>query len=165
MLFTTAQRRKHFGRAGTGILLLWLVAGGACPGALVSTFPAGNSGWHLGTIATAQLDTAPDLEIVVPHRDATGTWFLDAFKHTGQRLPGFPYCAGGEPINVSPTLCDLDHDGLDEIIFTRGNHVIALRGNGSVMWSNTVDFGQLCPDRRLPNRHQRLLLDRNRRVG
>ena len=39
------------------------------------------------------------------------TWFLDAFKYNGQRLPGFPYASGGEVMNVSPTLYDLDHDG------------------------------------------------------
>src|SRR5438034_11554411 len=66
-------------------------------GALISTFQAGDSGWHLGTIGVGNLDGTPDLEIVVAHRDSTGAWFLDAFKHTGQRLAGFPYAAGGEP--------------------------------------------------------------------
>src|SRR5262252_282689 len=107
--------------------------------ALISTFQAGNASWHLGTLAIGQLDASRDLEIVVPYRDSSGNWFLDAFKYTGQRLPGFPYAAGGEPINTSPTLFDLDHDGRDEIIFTRGTHVIVLRGNGAVMWSNTVN--------------------------
>src|SRR3954453_10091223 len=87
--------------------------------ALISTFQAGDSGWHLGTIAVGNLDGTPDLEIVVSHRDATGTWWLDAFKYSGQRLPGFPYYTGGEEMNVSPTLYDLDHDGRNEIIFIR----------------------------------------------
>ncbi|HWX20449.1 MAG TPA: hypothetical protein VN578_11165 [Candidatus Binatia bacterium] len=107
--------------------------------AQVSTFQAGDSGWHLGTLAVGNLLGTPDQAIIIPYRDSSGNWFLDAFKYTGQRLPGFPYAAGGDAINVSPTIYDLDHDGRDEIIFTRGNHVIALHGDGSVMWSNTVD--------------------------
>lgn len=129
-----------------GLLCLLINTGEVSTAALISTFPAGNSSWHLGTLAVGNLDNSPDLEIVVPYRDASGNWFLDAFKYTGQRLPGFPYAAGGEPINVSPALVDLDHDGRDEIIFTRGNHVIVLRGNGSVMWSNTVDSTTYVPN-------------------
>src|SRR5512133_1383945 len=112
----------------------------------VASFQAGTEGWHLGSIAVGNLDDTPDLEVVVPYRDRSGNWFLDAFKSTGQRLPGFPYAAGGEEINVSPTLYDLDHDGRNEILFTRGNHVIALRANGSVMWSKTVDSSTYVPD-------------------
>lgn len=111
----------------------------------IATFQAGDTGWQLGTLGVGNLDKSPDLEIVVPYRDSNGHWFLDAFKYTGQRLPGFPYVAGDEPINVSPTLCDLDGDGVDEIIFTRGPHVIALHGDGSVMWSNTVEAASYVP--------------------
>src|SRR5581483_10099762 len=75
-----------------------------------------------------------------------GTWWLDAYTYTGQRLPGFPYAGGGDPINVSPTLYDLDHDGFDEILFTRGNHLIALRGDGSLIWSNTVSPASYVPN-------------------
>jgi hypothetical protein len=112
----------------------------------ISSFAGGGTGWQLGTIAVGNLDSSPDLEIVVPYRDSTGSWFLDAFKYNGKRLPGFPYSAGGDPINASPTLFDLDGDGRNEIIFTRGNHVIALRGDGSLMWSNTVDSSSYVPN-------------------
>src|SRR5436190_2316362 len=115
------------------------------PAALVSTFQAGDASWHLGTLGVGQLDNSPDLEIIVPYRNSAGNWFLDAFKYTGERLPGFPYASGGEEMNVSPTLYDLDQAGRDEIIFTRGNHVIALRGDGSVMWSNTVQAANYVP--------------------
>src|SRR5205814_9233701 len=107
-----------------GALWFWLAVNSSA--ALVSSFPAGDGGWHLGTLGVGNLDSDPDLEIVVPYRNSAGQWVLDAFKYTGQRLPGFPYLAGGEEMNVSPTLFDLDGDGRDEIIFTRGNHVIAL---------------------------------------
>src|SRR5437899_5179082 len=129
-----------------GIGCLWVIAACHSMAVEISSFQAGDSGWHLGTLATGNLDNSPGLEIVVPYRDASGNWFLDAFKYNGQRLPGFPYAAGADPINVSPTLYDLDHDGRDEIIFTRGNHVIAVRGDGSVLWSNTVDSSSYVPD-------------------
>jgi hypothetical protein len=121
---------------------------GVCAGAetLISTFQAGDAGWNLGTIAVGNLDSSPDLELVIPYRDSTGTWHLDAFKFNGQRLPGFPYTTGAEVMNVSPTLYDLDGDGRDEIIFTRSNHVIAMRANGTILWSNTVKSATYLPN-------------------
>src|SRR5258706_8382918 len=133
---------------GTGLATLgcvWLLSTLNGPCGLISSFQAGDSGWNLGCMAVGQLDGSPDLEIIVPYRDSTGSWFLDAFKYTGQRLPGFPYASGGDEMNVSPTIYDLDHDGRDEIIFTRGNHLIVLRGDGSVMWSNTVESATYVP--------------------
>ncbi|HEY0456202.1 MAG TPA: hypothetical protein VGE41_07480 [Verrucomicrobiae bacterium] len=112
----------------------------------LSSFQAGNGGWHLGTIAVGNLDNDPQLEIVVPYRDLNGSWHLDAFKWNGSRLPGFPYNSGGEEMNVSPTLYDLDGDGRDEIIFTRGASVIAMRGDGSILWSNSVNFLNYIPN-------------------
>src|SRR3954471_22419031 len=114
-----------FGPGGFFGAAAWWLAGlcwfSNVQGALISSFPAGDASWHLGTLAIAHLDSSPDSEIVVPHRDATGSWYLDAFKFNGQRMPGFPYYAAGEVMNVSPTIYDLDGDGRDEIIFTRGN--------------------------------------------
>lgn len=104
----------------------------------ISSFQAGDGGWHMGTLAIGNVDNDPQPEIVVPYRDLTGQWFLDAFKSNGTRLPGFPYAGGGEEINVSPTLCDLDNDGRNEILFTHGNRVMLLRGDGSTVWSNAV---------------------------
>ena len=122
--------------------------GDALPGlaAQISTFQAGNGGWHLGTMAVGNLDGDPELEIVVPYRDLNGQWFVDAFKYDGRRLPGFPYASGGEEMNVSPTLYDLDGDGRPEILFTRGNKVVALRANGTVMWSSQIDASNYVPD-------------------
>jgi hypothetical protein len=114
--------------------------------ALIASFQGGGANWHMGTIGVGNLLGTPDLVIVVPYRDSSGNWFIDAFKYNGQRLAGFPYSSGPEVMNVSPTLYDLDRDGKDEIIFTRGNHVIALRGNGSVMWSNTVNSANYIPN-------------------
>jgi len=125
---------------------LWMLQLFSATAVQIASFFDGGGGWQLGTIAVGNLDDSPDLEIVVPYRDSSGSWFLDAFKFNGTRLPGFPYSAGGDPINVSPTLFDLDGDGRNEILFTRGNHVIALRGDGSVMWSNTVDSSSYVPN-------------------
>ena len=105
---------------------------------LVSSFQAGDGGWQLGTLAVGNLEGSTQLDIVVPYRNSSGQWLLDAFRPDGTRLPGFPYVGNGE-INVSPTLYDLNGDGRDEIIFTCGASVIALRGNGSLLWSNQVN--------------------------
>ncbi|HET7625686.1 MAG TPA: FG-GAP repeat protein [Verrucomicrobiae bacterium] len=111
----------------------------------LSSFQAGNGGWQLGTLAVGNLDSDAQLEIVIPYRDSFGAWFLDAFKPDGSPLPGFPYVGNAE-INVSPTLYDLDGDGRDEIIFTCGASVIALRGDGSLVWSNQVNRLNYVPD-------------------
>jgi hypothetical protein len=141
------RERDWGGGARAAAILTISLMGALCsPGALISSFPAGDSSWQLGTLAVGNLDDSPDLEIVVPYRDSSGHWFLDAFKYTGQRLPGFPYASGGEALNTSPTLYDLNHDGRNEILFTRGNHVIALRGDGAILWSNTVDNASYVPD-------------------
>jgi hypothetical protein len=113
--------------------------------AQVSSFQAGDGGWQLGTLAVGNLDGGPQLDIVIPYRNSSGQWLLDAFKPDGTRLPGFPYFGTGE-INVSPTLYDLEGTGHDDIIFTCGASVIALRGNGSVLWSNQVNHGNYVPN-------------------
>jgi hypothetical protein len=128
------------------LLALLSGAGQHAPAEVISRFQAGNGGWHLGTLAAGNLDSDAALEIVVPYRDATGNWFLDAFEFNGTRLPGFPYTSGIEEMNVSPTLVDLDGDGRDEILVTRGNKVIALRGNGSVLWSTAVTAASYFPN-------------------
>src|SRR5688572_16853458 len=77
-----------------GRVLLWAFFGlsnALCGHALsasaaqISTFQAGNGGWHLGTMAIGNLDADPAHEIVVPYRNLEGQWFLDAFNHDGTR--------------------------------------------------------------------------------
>jgi len=131
-----------FGFAG----LLYLILIASSQGAELSSFQAGNGGWHLGALAVGNLDADAQLEIVVPYRDLAGLWHIDAFKYDGTHLPGFPYFSGAEEMNVSPTLYDLDNDGKDEIIFTRGNSVVALRGDGTVLWSTLVNSANYIPN-------------------
>jgi hypothetical protein len=117
-----------------------------CGAELLARFQAGTGGWHLGTLAVGNLDADALLEIVVPYRDETGNWFLDAFNPDGTRLPGFPYAGGSEQMNVSPTLVDIDDDGRVEIFFTRGNKVVALSANGAVLWSTAVTAANYVPN-------------------
>jgi hypothetical protein len=117
----------------------------AAHAAEANSFAAGDGGWQLGTLAVGNLDNDSQLEIVVPYRNSNGQWLLDAFKANGTRLPGFPYVGSGE-INVSPTLYDLDGDGRDEIIFTCGTSIMALHGDGSVVWSNQINRLNYVPD-------------------
>ena len=132
------SRRHRPGIMGAFVACSGLTIAAVCSGAEVSSFQAGSGGWHLGTLAVGNLDSDAQLEIVVPYRDSSARWFLDAYKANGTRLPGFPYSGGAEEINASPTLSDLDGDGRDEIIFTHGNRVLAMRGNGSLVWSNAI---------------------------
>ncbi|HEU5125357.1 MAG TPA: hypothetical protein VFW05_15000 [Verrucomicrobiae bacterium] len=138
------MRRRNLRARGLAIALLSAITISTSATEL-SSFQAGDSGWHLGTLAVGQLDSDSQLEIVVPYRSSSGGWFLDAFKPDGTRLPGFPF-AGDAEINVSPTLYDLDGDGRDEIIFTCGARVIALRGNGTVFWSSEVNRSNYVPN-------------------
>ena len=59
---------------------------------------------------------------------------------------GFPYDAGGNVINVSPTLADVNGDGTLEILITSGPNIIALRGNGTVLWRYEVTPANYIPD-------------------
>ena len=136
------KRLKWAARVIAAVCCFGIAKGNA---AEVSSFQAGDGGWQLGTLAVGNLDGDSQLEIVVPYRNSNGQWLLDAYKPNGTRMPGFPYVGNGV-INVSPTLYDLDGDGRDEIIFTCGTNVIALRGNGSLLWSNQENRLNYVPD-------------------
>jgi hypothetical protein len=116
---------------------------------LISSFQAGAGGWQLGTVAVGNIDSDPLPEIIVPYREESGKtseWFLDAFKPDGTRISGFPFRGGDQPINLSPTLVDLTGDGRNEILFTCGNRVIALKGDGNVLWSTQVSHENYLPN-------------------
>ena len=126
--------------------MIWLCAMVSANAGLVSSFQAGDGGWQMGTLGVGNLNGGPQLEIVVPYRNSSGLWFLDAFKIDGTRMPGFPYLGGASPINVSPTLFDLNGDGRDEILFTCGDRVVALKGDGTTIWSSQVNSFNYVPD-------------------
>src|SRR5204863_9253942 len=124
-----------------GLALLW---GMGAHGA--TSFQAGDGGWHMGALAVGNIDADPQLEIIAAYRNSNGNWLLDAYKANGQRIAGFPYNGLTNPINVSPTLADVDGDGINEIIFTHGNSIVALKGNGSVLWKQPVNSLNYIPD-------------------
>lgn len=128
------------------VVLLSVLIASSAQAALLSSFQAGDGDWQLGTLTVGNVDGAPNLEIIVPYRNSNGQWFLDAFKWNGTRLPGFPWSDGSNSvINTSPTLYDLNGDGTNEIIFTCGTKVVALRGNGTVLWSSNVNQQNYIP--------------------
>lgn len=115
--------------------------------AQLSSFQGGAGGWQMGTIAVGDIAGDSHLEIIIPYRDTSlGLWHLDAFDWRGNRLAGFPYDGLGAPINVSPTLYDIEGDGKMEIFFTAGGAIVALKGNGSVLWAKTVSAANYIPD-------------------
>src|SRR5688572_9271877 len=111
------------------------------------SFQAGNGGWQMAAPAVGNIDSDPALEIILAYRsNSSGQWLVDAYNHDGSRLPGFPYDAGGNVINVSPTLADVNGDGSLEILITSGPNIIALRGNGTVLWRYEVTPANYIPD-------------------
>ncbi|HEX4343903.1 MAG TPA: hypothetical protein VH255_10950, partial [Verrucomicrobiae bacterium] len=133
-------------RAGILIGAIFFAAAARADITVLSAFYTGGADWQLGTVGVGNIVGDNQLEIVVPYRDTSGNWWLGAFDWQGDPLPGFPYSGGQNVINTSPTLYDLDGDGHEEIIFTCGASVIALRGNGSVYWSNSVTRLNYIPD-------------------
>jgi outer membrane protein assembly factor BamB len=125
----------------------WLLSATLAEGHLDFSFPAGDGAWQLGTLAAGNLDDDRDLEIVAPYRDGNARWKLDAFNRDGTRLPGFPFDSGAAPINVSPSLVDVNGDGRLEILFTAGPSVIALNAaTGMPLWKTTVNAANYVPD-------------------
>ena len=113
----------------------------------LASFQTGTGGWQLGTIAVGDIVGDSQMEIVIPYRDEdSGQWKLDAFDWRGNHLAGFPYNSQFNPINVSPTLYDLDGDGKMEIFFTAGPAIIALKGDGSTLWTKTISALNYIPD-------------------
>ncbi|MBV9464205.1 MAG: hypothetical protein JO317_08265, partial [Verrucomicrobiae bacterium] len=150
---SSAARSRLRTRAGWNFLAHLLIAVIAATGlpsrtpaaTTVTSFQAGTGNWQLGTIVVGNIDADAALEIVVPYRDNAG-WKVAAYKSNGQLIAGFPYNAGANVANVTPTLHDLDGDGRNEIIFTAGTNIVALRGNGTVMWTAPVNRTNYIPN-------------------
>ncbi|MDA8018839.1 MAG: VCBS repeat-containing protein [Thermoanaerobaculia bacterium] len=117
---------------------------------LTSNFPAqAGSGSMLGSVAVGNVDDDPALEIVVNSRMG-----IEVFDLDGTSVSSYSTHSGvvERPVNMAPTLYDLDNDGRLEIIFATAresfgdfsnlNSIIALNGeNGTVLWSRTLDSG------------------------
>ena len=72
---------------GGSIAAVWLQVIAAACAAEISSFQAGDGGWHMGTLAVGNLDNDAQLEIVVPYRDSSGRWFLDALSRMEHGCP------------------------------------------------------------------------------
>jgi hypothetical protein len=97
--------------------------------------------------AVGNIDSDAPLEIVLAYRSSSSAqWFIDVYNHDGSRVAGFPYNGGSNPINVSPTLADANGDGTLDILFASGPNIVALRGNGSLLWKYEVNSANYIPD-------------------
>jgi hypothetical protein len=114
-------------------------------GLSMRSFAGGAGSWQMGSIAVGDVDGDKELEIIVPYRRPDAKWVLDAYDPDGKRLKGFPYVSRFGPINVSPTLYDLDGDGVLEILITDGPAIVALNGDGSVRWTDQVEASNYVP--------------------
>ena len=132
--------KKKMNQAGilSGLLVL-LTSTARAELTPMAAFYSGGVNWHMGTFVVGDVTGDSQLEVIVPYRDSNGRWWLDGYKWSGERLSGFPYDGTSKEINATPTLFDLNNDGKAEIIFTCGQSVIAMRGNGTIYWSNQVN--------------------------
>jgi LruC domain-containing protein len=123
--------------AGTsaGSLYAWHASG-----QMVAGFPVSlHAGYRiLATPAVVDLDGDGGRDIVVPATDGK----LYAFDRNGAPRPGWPVAIGvadqfgGQVINSSPRIADIDGDGVLEIIVgSTDKRVYAINRDGSVRWS------------------------------
>ncbi len=90
--------------------------------------------WCRSAPALADLDGDGAKDIVFGTRYRTvATNLLLAYRHNGTQVPGFPITAGsGGNIMCSPTIADLDNDGLKEIIYiSEEDSLRVVRQNGT----------------------------------
>ncbi|KAH3745919.1 Fibronectin type III domain protein [Pelomyxa schiedti] len=73
-------------------------------------------------------------------------WTLDVFTVSGEHVGGFPLHMGSAVSNLSPTLYDIDGDGLLDILVAFDKNITALSGDGSILWQTKVDRNNYIPD-------------------
>jgi len=89
----------------------WDYQGKPMPG-----FPVTLNNWVQNAPSIADLDSDGDLEIVVFTRGMTNGGRIYVLNHLGQVVPPFPISVNNNNFGSSPTLYDLDGDGIKEII-------------------------------------------------
>ncbi len=85
-------------------------------GTPVSGFPVATIEMPQYAPSVADLDADGDMEIVQFTRGWTSGGRFYIFDHEGNVLPGFPVNINDNNVSDSPTIADLDNDGLMEII-------------------------------------------------
>jgi hypothetical protein len=94
-----------------------------------------NAEWEWGISSPALFDLDGDgaCEIIFGSKLGGGQEnFLHAYRYDGDQASGFPYSVGAGPINCSPTVADLNLDGIWEVIFQSQNdllHVVQQDGS------------------------------------
>ncbi|HLC96722.1 MAG TPA: S8 family serine peptidase [Candidatus Nanoarchaeia archaeon] len=101
------------------------------------------------TPAIGNIDADPELEIMYKANfplwdDSLGfsDHVIQAWNHDGSVVPGWPVDTLGEiaPLD-SPSLADMDNDGIDEIIVQRSRKLEVIDGKGSTIWAVGNDQG------------------------
>jgi len=101
--------------------------------------------WLMGTPAVGQLDSDPELEIVVGGYSSSGKKVY-AVNHDGTELAGFPVDVG-ERMIVGVALHDFNNNGKDDIVFgTDSDNIHLMNDDGSIAWTyETGDKIQSAP--------------------
>ena len=99
----------------------------------------------MGSPAVGQLDSDPELEIVVGGYSSSGKKIY-AVNHDGTDVSGFPVDVG-EKIIVGVALYDFNNNGKDDIVFgSDSNNIHLMHDDGTIVWTyETGDKIQSAP--------------------
>jgi hypothetical protein len=91
----------------------------------------------MGTPAIGQLDSDPELEIVVGGYSSSGKKIY-AVNHDGTALSGFPVDVG-ERVIVGVALHDFNNNGRDDIVFgSDSDNIHLMHDDGTIAWTYTT---------------------------
>ena len=101
--------------------------------------------WLMGTPAIGQLDSDPELEIVIGGYSSSGK-NIYAVNHDGTDVTGFPVDVG-EKMIVGVALHDFNGNGKDDIVFgTDSDNIHLMHDDGTIVWTyETGDKIQSAP--------------------
>ena len=101
--------------------------------------------WLMGTPAIGQLDSDPELEIVVGGYSSSGK-NIYAVNHDGTDVTGFPVDVG-ERMIAGVALYDFNGNGKDDIVFgTDSDNIHLMHDDGTIVWTyETGDKVQSAP--------------------
>ena len=98
--------------------------------------------WLIGTPVIGNIDTDPELEIIVgSYQSPTSSSPLFAVNHDGTDVEGYPYVVG-EKMKSGVAVADMDNNGIDDIIFgTDGDNLYVLMDDLTIAPGFPVDLG------------------------
>jgi len=119
-------------QSGTDLLYAW-----EYHGYLLTGFPISLPYIRLSSPSLADMDDDGDLEIII------GGWstspsgeVIHVYHHNGTPLTGFPVTLANNPsgnVNSTPTVGDIDGDGMPEIVLKATNKIYAVNHDGTVV--------------------------------